>query len=101
VQCFDAIRHPQTVSIDSVDGAPVDRCGTCTQRLIQGVAETYMFDERQAFRKNETDLEAGFTIPGGRKARMRAPRRVCVYLRATSLDTASYEQAGEVLHYVI
>src|SRR5215469_17870992 len=93
MQCFDAIRHPQALSVDSVDSAPVDRCSTCPQRFIQTVAEAHTLDEGETFRKYEADLEAGFAIAGSRIARGRAPRGIGVYLRSTSLDAASHEKS--------
>src|SRR5262249_19586799 len=47
MQRLDPICHPQTPPVDGVDRAPVHRCGTRAQRLVDAVTEANALDERQ------------------------------------------------------
>src|SRR5580700_9999451 len=53
MQRFDAIRHPQALPVDRIDGSPVHRCGTGAQRLVDAVAEANALNEGETLGQNE------------------------------------------------
>src|SRR6516162_6604955 len=91
-QRLDAIRHPQALPVDGVDGAPVDRGRTRAQRLIDAVSETDSFDKRQTFWQNQAHFDALCAVARGRIGRGRAPRWIGVDLSSTGFHATSHEQ---------
>ena len=65
MQCFDAIRHPQSLSVESIDRAPVHRGGARPQCLVDAEPEADVLDEGQALRECQADLDAICAVSGG------------------------------------
>src|SRR6516162_7463350 len=98
MQRFYAIRHPEPLSVDSVNCSPIDSGGACTERLVDAVAKANVLDEGESFGQNEADLDPLHAVARGRIRGRGASSGVRVRLSSTRLYTASHEQTYDLSH---